>query len=298
MEKVALLGHPVSHSVSPAMHREAFRKLKLNWEYLPCDVPPGRLQDAVIGLKGFGFRGANVTVPHKERVVDFMDKLDSSSLSTGAVNTIVLEKEKLVGYNTDGEGFLLSLQKEGGFFPQKKTILILGAGGAARAIAVALASKGARHLYIANRTLEKAVRLACLIRELYKEVAVEGISMEIGCMNNLKEVDLVVQTTSLGMYPLTESSPPVAPGLFASRPVVYDIVYNPQKTRFLQEAAKLGCRTISGLGMLVYQGAASFALWTGRSAPVKEMYHAALCALKNMSVQKGNNEIEERKGKC
>lgn len=281
MNIVSLLGYPVAHSVSPVLHNTAFKKLGLEWIYLSCNVPPDMLHDAARGLRALGFRGANVTVPHKEAILPLLDYVDDEARSLGAVNTIILDQNKLKGFNTDGIGFLRSLIKEGGFDPCGKEVFIIGAGGAARAVAVALARAGAARICLANRTLEKANKLAEMIQKLYPGVETEGFALKTDALlgTRLKQSQLVVQTTSLGMYPKTKTCPELEWDALSPGTLVYDLVYNPRVTEFLKRAAGRGCSVLSGLGMLVYQGAASFKLWTGQEAPVKEMYAAALDAL-------------------
>lgn len=284
---VALLGHPVGHSLSPLMHNAAFNATGLDLVYLAFDVDPGDLPAALAGLRSLGFRGANVTVPHKETIIPCLDVVDPVAARIGAVNTIVNDDRCLKGYNTDGSGFLRSL-KEAGFDPEGKRAVILGAGGAARAVAFALATGGCRRLVLANRTPERA-------RELAAALAVSGYSGAVtftlpgtgrpgpgdpgaagagnpatGLQDEVAAAHLVVNTTSLGMWPRVETIP-LAPGWLQAGQWAYDLVYNPLETRFLREARRRGCRVVSGLAMLLYQGAEAFTLWTGRQAPIAVM---------------------------
>lgn len=266
---VALLGHPVQHSLSPLMHNAAFAAGGQNLVYLAFDVKPGDLAAALAGLKALGFRGANVTVPHKEAVIPYLDAVDPVAARIGAVNTIVNEDRCLKGYNTDGSGFLRSLE-EAGFDPAGKRAVILGAGGAARAVAFALAAAGCGSLVLANRTPERATELAGALAGASLPAPVVYRLGDAGMRSEVEAADLVLNTTSLGMWPRVEETP-LPPDWFRPGQWVYDLVYNPLETKFLASARRRGCRVISGLDMLLYQGAAAFTLWTGREAPVAVM---------------------------
>ncbi|WP_338835330.1 shikimate dehydrogenase [Neomoorella thermoacetica] len=266
---VALLGHPVQHSLSPLMQNAAFAAGGQNLVYLAFDVEPGDLVAALAGLKALGFRGANVTVPHKEAVIPYLDAVDPVAARIGAVNTIVNEDRCLKGYNTDGSGFLRSLE-EAGFDPAGKRAVILGAGGAARAVAFALATAGCGSLVLANRTPERATELAGALAGAGLPAPVVYRLGDAGMRSEVEAADLVLNTTSLGMWPRVEETP-LPPDWFRPGQWVYDLVYNPLETKFLAGARRRGCRVISGLDMLLYQGAAAFTLWTGREAPVAVM---------------------------
>ncbi|MBE3573000.1 MAG: shikimate dehydrogenase [Moorella humiferrea] len=265
---VALLGYPVEHSLSPLMQNAAFTNAGLDLVYLAFAVTPSDLPAALAGLKALGFRGANVTVPHKEAVIKYLDAVEPTAALIGAVNTIVNEGGRLTGYNTDASGFLRSLQ-EAGFDPAGKKAVILGAGGAARAVAFALAGAGCTGLTIANRTLERAGHLAAALAGL--SVPVKACALEEKELRpRVEEADLVVNATSAGMAPMV-AAVPLPPAWLNAGQWVYDLVYNPLETKLLREARQRGCRVVSGLGMLLYQGAAAFTLWTGRPAPVEVM---------------------------
>jgi shikimate dehydrogenase len=263
----ALIGDPVEHTMSPAMHNAAFAELGLDCIYLPFHVNAHDLADAVSGLKALNVRGFNVTIPHKVSVVPMLDEVDPIAGKIGAVNTVVNDGGKLTGYNTDSSGFLRALLEQG-IEPAGKDIVILGAGGASRAISYILSDNGAR-LTILNRRqeLDWAVELAGRIhRDLGKEVRALELTEE-----NLSEVlagaDILVNATSVGMTPYDNGSP-VPAGLLKSGLTVFDIVYNPVRTRLLKEAAASGARTVSGVDMLAWQGALAFEKWTGCRAPV------------------------------
>lgn len=248
----AVIGNPISHSLSPTMHETWLKQVNLDASYIPIHVELDHLEQAVESLKLLGCSGWNITVPFKEAIIPFLDAVDDSAKGIGAVNTVVKTKDnKYVGYNTDGLGFIESL---GTILPEHN-ILLLGAGGAARGIAHAFKSLGFTQLTIANRTLEKA---DTLVNELKIGQAVTLKDAE----NTLNEFDIVVQTTSLGMKS-NEASLPIQLNRLKENAIVADIVYNPLVTPFLEEARKYNVRTINGLGMLVHQGALAFSYWNG-----------------------------------
>lgn len=263
-----LIGDPIEHTMSPAMHNAAYKKMGLDCAYLAFKVKAEELPQAVAGLKALNVRGINVTIPHKVAVIPLLDSLDPLAEKIGAVNTVVNDNGNLKGFNTDAEGFLRALTAQG-FKPAGKKAVVLGAGGASRAISYILAANGAR-LVILNRQqeLDWAKDIAALIRqELGKEVEV----LELGDLAKaLPGADLLVNATSVGMSPAANASP-VPAGLLTGVPLVFDIVYNPIKTRLLKEAAAAGAETIGGVDMLAWQGALAFEMWTGKKAPVDLM---------------------------
>jgi shikimate dehydrogenase len=260
----ALIGDPVEHTMSPAMHNAAFQKLGLDYAYVPFNVKPDQLSQAVAGFRALNVVGFNVTIPHKVAIISLLDNLDPLAEAIGAVNTVVNDKGKLRGYNTDAEGFFRVL-KEHGFNSKNKKVVVLGAGGASRAISYTLAKEGA-NLSILNRRQELswAEDIAWSIREDFeKEVKV----LEMGNLAEVLPADLLVNATSVGMSPAANVSP--APAKLLSKvPLVFDIVYNPIKTRLLKDAVAAGCKTISGVDMLAWQGALAFEKWTGKKAPL------------------------------
>jgi len=271
---VGLIGYPVEHSLSPAMHNSAFAALNLNWCYVPLPVRPERLGKAVAGLRALGFVGANVTVPHKEAVISHLDHIAPAAQAIGAVNTIamssaVVREGKLIGYNTDWRGFLTALS-EGGFDPQGKRAVILGAGGAARAVVYALAQAGAQ-VIVLNRTLARAQALVKDFSPLFPTLPLTPQTLE----EQTADTHLLVNTTPVGMWPEVDKSiwPEDLP--FPGHLTVFDLVYNPRQTTLLRQARRAGAKVIGGLGMLVHQGAVAFELWTGEKAPVETMYEAA-----------------------
>lgn len=265
---VGLIGWPVSHSMSPMMHNSAFQHMKLNFIYVALPVKPERLSEAIKGIKALSFRGVNVTIPHKERVINYLDDLTKEAELIGAVNTIVSDGERLIGHNTDSVGFIQSLiQNE--FNPEGCNALILGAGGAARAVTVALALNRAEKIFIYNRTQKKAQQLEYIINKIRPGLASVVEYMEENLFD--LDVDIVVNTTSIGMHPNVEDCPVTNAEFFKEKMVVCDIVYNPLKTAFLKRAEDKGCKVIYGLDMLLYQGAEAFKLWTGIEPPIKTM---------------------------
>ena len=271
---IGVWGHPVGHSRSPAMHNAALRKLGLNWVYVPFDVSPDQIPEAIAGIKALSLIGVNVTVPLKELVLSYAIASEAALL-TGSVNTLYFQDGSLYGDSTDGRGFLRSLQ-DAGQSGEGRSALILGAGGSARAVAFALASLGSR-CKISNRTAPRAEALVCDINRVFPGCAeVAGWGMEAN------KFDLLVNTTSLGMHPNEESLPVLPPEVFAARPFVYDLIYAPARTRLLSLAEQAGCQISNGITMLVHQGALSLSLWTGlpvEEMPVKSMEAAVRASL-------------------
>jgi shikimate dehydrogenase len=254
--------------MSPVMHNTAYKKLGLDYVYIPFRVKPEGLEPAVAGLRALNVRGFNVTIPHKVAVIPWLDGLDPLAEKIGAVNTVVNTDGELRGYNTDAEGFLQALL-EHGIKPKGKRIAVLGAGGASRAITYIMVGKGAR-VTILNRQqeLDWAEDIAQLIRkDLGKEVKVLELGQLAGAIEN---VDILINATSVGMSPAAEESP-VSAHLLNKIPAVFDIVYNPMETRLLREAKAAGARVIGGVDMLAWQGALAFEKWTGQKAPLDLM---------------------------
>lgn len=260
------------------MHNAAFRALGLDWCYLPFAVPPAHVADALAGVRGLGLRGINVTVPHKQAVSALVDELTPEARAIGAVNTVLVRGERLVGHNTDAAGFLRAL-REAGFAPEGCSALVLGAGGAARAAVYALARVGAR-VVLLNRTPQRADALVADLRAV-----VEGARLEAGGLDaqtaqqEASRCQLVVNATSLGMWPQVETSPWPEEVAFPAGVLLFDLVYNPRQTRFVRLARESGARAVDGLRMLVHQGAEAFALWTGAAPPVEIMYAACAAIL-------------------
>ena len=276
---VGIFGYPLSHSISPVFQQAAFDHYSIPARYHAWPTPPERLETEIGKLHGDGYLGANVTVPHKEQVGRYLDEIDTWAGSVGAVNTIVREGGSLVGYNTDSFGFIRSLKEMGRFDPRSKRVLLLGAGGAARAAAFGLAHEDIASLTIANRTLERALALAGEVGATVPRVDAvpfQGAGLESACA----DADLIVNCTSMGMsHGGAEGVSPLEARMIPPAAMVYDMVYNPKVTPLLVEAGKAGASLMGGLPMLVYQGAASFERWTGRDAPVKVMFRAGEEAL-------------------
>ncbi len=270
-----IIGDPIEHTMSPVMHNAAFKNKGVDYVYLAFRVKKEELGKAIEGMRALNIRGLNVTIPHKVAVIPFLDELDPLADKIGAVNTIVNDDGVLRGYNTDATGFLQAL-RERGIEPKGKSVVILGAGGASRAISFILAERGA-HIVILNRLLELdwAKELA---RRILRTFAKEVEALELNRKNLaivLEKADILVNATSVGMSPHINETP-VTPDLLRPNLVVYDIVYNPIKTRLQREAEVAGATVISGLDMLVWQGALAFEEWTGLKAPVNLMKEEAI----------------------
>lgn len=274
---VGIFGWPVGHSLSPIFQNAAFEALGLDYRYVPLSVRPEDLADAVRGFRAMNFAGANLTIPHKEAVIPFLDELAPTAAMMGAVNTIEVSQGRLVGHNTDGDGFVRSLLEEGVGVAGARCLMI-GAGGAARGVAVALARAGIAEIIIANRTLEKAEELAVMISSGMPHVKAAGISLSGEALRRSAEgMNLLVQTTSVGMKP---GDPlPVPVDILRADLTVCDLIYSPRETPLLQQASISGAKTINGIGMLLYQGAIAFEIWTGKAAPVEIMRKALESAL-------------------
>ncbi len=266
-----VIGHPVGHTLSPLMMNAAFKERGLDCIYLPFHVEKKLLHKAIEGMRGLNIAGLNVTIPHKVEVMKLLDDIDESARAAGAVNTIVNNNGILRGLNTDGEGFLYALNRAG-IGVSEKRIVVLGAGGASRAVISVLAANNAL-ITILNRTLEKARDLA--------RAGAERVTIEAMVLNPdnlalaISKADILVNTTSVGMTPGDNVSP-VPAALLKRTLTVVDIVYNPIKTKLIDDAGKAGCTIVEGVHMLVGQGALAFEQWTGKNAPVEMMTAIAL----------------------
>jgi shikimate dehydrogenase len=275
---VGVIGDPVEHSVSPAMQNAAFKSLDLDFVYVPFRVKKIDLPKAVDAIRTLNIRGVNVTIPYKMEIMPLLDRIDPLAQEIGAVNVLVNTDGILTGHNTDAEGFLRVLL-EHGIEPDGKKVVILGAGGAARSIAFALAARGA-NLIILNRTPSRAAACASDVVKA-TGAAVEALSLDRGSLaDSMERSQILVNTTSVGMFPQGKDTL-VTADLIPPHFVVADIVYNPIKTRLLAEAEKAGARTINGLEMLIWQGALAFEKWTGIQAPMNVMIKGATRALKD-----------------
>ncbi len=272
-----IIADPVEHSLSPIMHNAAFAHMGLDYVYIPFRVRRERLAEAITGIKALNIRGVNVTIPHKVEIIPFLDELDEMARKIGAVNTIVNEHGRLKGYNTDGEGFIRSMEEIG---PDIKdgTAVVLGSGGASQAISLALAESGFK-LVIINRTLSKARQQAERISQIYQSKAEALALTEENLTQALEDATLLVNTTSVGMAPDTEQTL-VPPHLIKPSLTVLDIVYSPTHTKLVRDALSRGAPAISGIGMLVHQGVLASEKWTNHKPPVEVMRKAVLEALK------------------
>jgi shikimate dehydrogenase len=265
-----IFGHPVEHTFSPGMHNAAFKKLNMNACYVPFAVHPDQLKDAAKAILPLGLCGLNITVPHKQNVITYLDDLSEEARLIGAVNTIQIVEGKLVGHNTDGRGFIRSLHDNAGYDPKGKTVFLIGSGGAARAVGFSLALSGVRKILFYDVDLQKAKTLARTIR---KKTGVDAQTLSAGDVASAaNEAGCLINATPLG---LKKSDPlPMKKELIHKRHLVYDLVYNPPDTKFLKAAKERGAKRLSGLGMLLYQGVIAFEIWTGVKAPVGVMKNA------------------------
>ncbi|KAA6451379.1 shikimate dehydrogenase [Bacillus swezeyi] len=259
-----LIGNPVAHSMSPDIHNAALQDLSLDGHYHAFHVENADLEDAVKGMRALGVQGFNVTVPHKVSIMKYLDRIDDSAKALGAVNTVRREKEEFVGYNTDGEGFLKSLEQSLDKPVRELSLLIIGAGGAARAIFTTLASKLPNRLDVANRTPEKAEAFVKLFEGEAKTLTLQEAE------TNLSAYDVVIQTTSVGMHPNVDAAP-LSLVQAKETCLVCDIIYNPLKTALLKEAEAKGLKILDGVGMFIGQAALSFELWTGHEPNMEKM---------------------------
>jgi shikimate dehydrogenase len=273
---VGVCGHPVAHTASPPMHNAAFKALKLNWAYLAFDVDPADLRSALRGARDLGLRGLNLTVPHKVLALDLVDEVDAEARKLGAVNTVAIEAGKLRGFNTDGHGIARALKEEFNCGFKGQRVLVLGAGGAGRAIAVQAALDGATRVYVANRTAAKIEPIAREIAGTKSEcrpLALTAAALAAA----MPDVDLLINATSVGLKEGETLDLPAS--LFGPQLFVYDTIYRPAETALLKTAGAAGARTANGLSMLLHQGAKSFEIWTGRKAPLAVMRRALRAAV-------------------
>lgn len=268
---IGLLGYPLGHSFSSLMHNSVFEQRSLNKIYIPIEVLPENLETVVRGISKMNFDGFNVTIPHKIKIMKYLDEIDEYAKCIGAVNTVTIKNGVLKGYNTDGIGFLRSYEEITETKVEGKNVFVLGSGGASRAISMTLALNKANKIYICNRTHEKAVALVNDINNQAGECSI-AVPMEYEEMEKaIKDSDILINATSIGMYPNVDKSP-ISKNLLNKKLIVYDAVYNPKKTKLLLDAEEIGCKTVMGLSMLIYQGSEAFELWTNSKAPVDLMF--------------------------
>jgi shikimate dehydrogenase len=271
-ELVGVFGYPVAENPTGVMQEAAFAALGLNWRYLTIEVKPEALPDAMRGLRAFGMRGINLTIPHKVAVLPLLDEISPDAAMIGAVNTVRREGDRLIGENTDGKGFMRGVREEAGIDPKGKRIVVLGAGGAARAITVELALAGAAELVIVNRSIERG---ETMVKDLVSRTGANAcFEPWSGAYHISHEVDVLVNATSIGLFPDVDAMPNVT--LDNARPglLVCDVVPNPPETRLIRMAQAQGLQVLTGLAMLVYQGAIGFKMWTGQEAPEAVMKDA------------------------
>ncbi len=278
---LGIIGYPIGHSMSPVFQQAALDSCGVDAKYVAYQVAPEEVEAFVNGLRQPGILGINVTVPHKMAVMPFLDEIDDWATEAGAVNTIVNRQGRLTGHNTDGYGFLRALREGAEFEPAGRGALILGAGGAARGVVLALAREGVGDLTIANRTAERAESLAQLA--LNRGITARAISLSgTDLADTAARAELIVNCTTIGMtHGPGEDESPLPAEAIPPTALVNDLVYNPLETRLLREAAQSGATTLGGIQMLVYQGAASFEMWLERPAPVPVMLEAATGAMQS-----------------
>lgn len=269
---VGLIGHPVEHSFSPPMHNAAFKKLGMDYVYTAFDVDPYNLKEAIDGARALNIKGFNVTIPHKIEVMKYLAEIDEIASLIGAVNTI--DFKDLKGYNTDGIGAIKAIGEVTNV--KNKNIVIVGAGGASRAISFYLAKYGADSLTILNRNVDKAQGLASDVLSSGLIDDVESNSID---SMDLTDADILINTTPVGMHPNVDDTPIALAGDMHEDLVVFDAVYNPNETGLLKEAIKASAKPVYGIKMLLYQGAESFEIWTGKKAPVDAMGEALIKTL-------------------
>jgi shikimate dehydrogenase len=268
-----VIGDPIEHTLSPIIHNAAFESLKIDYIFLAFKVRAGEVENAMSGIRALNVHGLNVTMPHKNAVVKYLDQIDPTAKTIASVNTILNKDGRLLGFNTDGVGALNALEQNG-VKPRGKKVLLLGAGGAAKAIAYTL-SQEADHLVILNRTTKQASDLADLLKQKFNKKINAGVLSPNVIKDNLVDANVLINATSVGMKPNANQTP-IEPEWLKPDLAVMDIVYNPIETKLAKDAKALGATVVSGVEMLIYQGAASFEIWTACKAPVEVMRKAAL----------------------
>ena len=274
-----VIGDPIEHTLSPIMHNAAFEALKLDYVFLAFKVKPAEVGNAISGMRALSIHGLNVTMPHKNAVIKYLDEIDPAGKTIASANTILNKDGRLFGFNTDGVGALNALEQNG-VEPRGKKVLLLGAGGAAKAIAYTL-SQEADELVILNRTPKPATELANLLKQKFNKKINAGELSPSAVKDNLADSDVLINATSVGMKPNANQTP-VAPEWLKPDLAVMDIVYNPIETKLAKDAKAAGAKVVSGVEMLIYQGAASFEIWTACKAPVEVMRKAALNHLRKV----------------
>lgn len=274
---VGVIGHPIEHSMSPPMHNNAYKQLGMDYVYVAFHVMPENIEKLIDSCKALDIKGLNVTIPHKTAVIEYLDEIDPTAEKIGAVNTIQFKDGIAKGFNTDGLGAVKSLQKYTAL--EGKNVLIIGAGGASRAISFTLLNENIASLVIANRSRDNACNL---IENIKKHTNFEGISyIDINDTSEIMDdVDIIINTTPIGMYPNDNVDAPIKTDRINERHVVMDIIYNPLETVFLRQSRLKGAKTINGTSMLINQGLVSFEIFTGREASYESFEEALLKQLK------------------
>jgi shikimate dehydrogenase len=275
---LGVFGYPVEHSLSPPMHNAALMRLGLSFVYVPFSVTPLSLETALRSLPALGIVGVNLTIPHKERALSLVDEVTEDARQVGAINTVHCVDGRLIADNTDGRGFYQPL-REAGLEVRGRQTVVVGAGGAARSVVFRLAREGAETIWLANRSVERAERLAASVAAAgYGAGRVRPLPLDDhdALERAMRGAELLVQTTRVGMAPAIEEMPPIPLQALHGNLFVYDLVYNPMETQLLTEARRRGCQVLGGVKMLVYQGAAAFERWTGVWPPTDVMEAAIM----------------------
>jgi|LSQX01.3.fsa_nt_gb shikimate dehydrogenase len=267
-EIFSVIGNPIEHSLSPQIHNTIYEYMNLNYNYVPFKVDSAELKTAIQGIKSLGIKGFNVTIPHKQKIIPYLDKVSEEAMLVGSVNTVKTTDGKLCGYTTDGEGFIKSLNRNNVNIKGKK-VLVIGAGGSSRSISIRMAAEEIRSIIILNRTTEKAKAICDIINKNIKPIAIADVFNDTKFNIYSEEADIIVNTTPVGMYPNNEKCP--IDSFISLRPdtVVCDLIYNPRVTQFLSKAENKGCKTINGWGMLIFQAIAAFEIWTNKKVDDK-----------------------------
>ena len=279
---VGIIGNPLDHTLSPIIHNSAFDYMGLDWCYVPLPVEEGSLEPALEGIRALRFAGVNVTMPFKTEVLPLLDEVAMFAESVGAVNTILLDKGKLIGYNTDGRGFYTALVRDLGYEVRGRKILVLGAGGASRGVTVSLALAGCASIVIVNRSPEKSRQLSDIILKSAPEVEVTRLSPDDNYDMAVADSDVIINATPLTTFSGSSLRVPVA--MLNKNQLVCDLNYSLYQPPLLQEAEARGAQVMDGKGMLLYQAAAAFEIWTGLEAPVEVMRMALLKALEEAHI--------------
>jgi shikimate dehydrogenase len=267
---IGIIGHPLKHTLSPLLHNYALDYLNLDMCYVPFDIEPECLETALAGLKALGVKGVNVTIPYKEAIVPLLDRVSDDAETLGAVNTVHFDAQSTCGHNTDAMGFLASWDQDIGIPIEGTSALILGAGGSARAIYYALASRKVQSITLCSRSREKSSALHRHFNSLFPgiERASAAFSDEIIFKQGIEKSQIIINCTPLGMMPHLNDSPMPFMEALRKDAIVYDLIYNPSESRFLRECRSRGIRCSGGFGMLLHQAALSFKIWTGQGFPM------------------------------